>query len=335
MASVIFAALTACDKIVETGLKNQMNQSRADMLTDGKLHVVLVGSGGPFPNKERVSVSTAVIAGGEFVLVDTGPGTARNMLLQNLPIGSLSAVFLTHFHSDHIGDLGEVNMFSWVQGNRKKRLEVFGPKGVEKVVTGFELAYELDSRYRTAHHGEDVAPTEGAKPVSKIITIQDPEQAQLFFSRNGLKAYAFQVDHFPAHPSVGYRFEYRGNIVVISGDTKMTGTLAKHAGQADLFVCDALDAETISLAGRVASENNRPLVAKIMADIQDYHLTPVQAAQVAQEAAVKKLVFYHVVPPLTNFVLKRRYLKGVRDVFDGDVEIGEDGMTFEFNPQHD
>ena len=70
-----------------------------------------------------------------------------------------------------------------------------------------------------------------------------------------------------------------------------------------------------------------------MTDIPDYHLTPVQAAQIAQEAAVKKLVFYHIVPPRTNFVLKRRYLKGVGDVYDGDVEVGEDGMAFEFDPK--
>ncbi|MGD9032299.1 MAG: MBL fold metallo-hydrolase [Desulfobacteraceae bacterium] len=333
MMSFMVFALTSCEKILETGLKKQMNQSRANMLTDGNLHVVLVGSGGPFPNTERVSVSTAVIAGGEFILVDTGPGTARNALLQNLPLGELTAVFLTHFHSDHIGDLGEVNMFSWVQGNREKGLEVFGPKGVEKVVKGFALAYELDSHYRTAHHGEDVAPTEGAKPVSKIITIQNPEQAQLFFDRNGFKAYAFQVNHFPANPAVGYRFEYKGKVVVITGDTKKTNTLAKHADKADLFICDALDAKTINLAGRVASENNQPSLAKIMTDITDYHLTPVQAAQIAQEAAVKKLVFYHIVPPLTNFVLKRQYLEGVGDVYDGDFEIGKDGMAFEFDPK--
>ncbi|MBW1815756.1 MAG: hypothetical protein JRJ60_01200 [Deltaproteobacteria bacterium] len=70
-----------------------------------------------------------------------------------------------------------------------------------------------------------------------------------------------------------------------------------------------------------------------MIDIPDYHLTPVQAAQIAQEAAVKKLVFYHIVPPLTNFMLKRRYLEGVSDAYDGDVEVGEDGMEFKLEPK--
>lgn len=328
MIFAILFSLTACDKLIESAVETQMNQTRSEMLTDGNLHVVLVGSGGPFPNTERVSVSTAVIAGGQFILVDTGPGAARNALLQNLPLGELNAVFLTHFHSDHIADLGEVNMFSWVQGNRKERLEVYGPKGVEKVVKGYALAYEQDSLYRTAHHGEEVAPPQGSAPVAKVVTLKNKDQAQLFFDRKGLKAYAFLVDHFPARPAIGYRFEYKGNVVVITGDTKKTDTLAKHADKADLFICDALDAKTINLASKVASENNQPMLAKILTDIPDYHLTPVQAAQIAHEADVKKLVFYHVVPPPTNFILKRRYLDGVSDAYDGEVELGEDGMTF-------
>ena len=111
-----------------------------------------------------------------------------------------------------------------------------------------------------------------------------------------------------------------------------TGTLANHADKADLFICEALDAKTIHLAAKVASEANQPSLSKIFTDITDYHLTPVQAAEIAQQAGVKKLVFYHVVPPPTNFILKRRYLKGVDDVYGGAVDIGEDGMTFTLEP---
>ncbi|MBU3915999.1 MBL fold metallo-hydrolase, partial [bacterium] len=158
-------------------------------------------------------------------------------------------------------------------------------------------------------------------------------KAQLFFDRNGLKAYVFQVDHFPAKPAVGYRFEYKGNVVVISGDTKKTTTLAKHADKADLFICEALDNKTINIGAKIAADINQPTIAKILTDIPDYHLTPVQAAEIAREAKVKKLVFNHIVPPVTNFILKRRYMDGVSDTFGGDIELGEDGMTFEFKPK--
>ncbi len=319
--------LSSCEKILEYGVKKQMTATRTEMLTDGDLHVVLIGTGGPMPNKERQSTAVAVIAGGEFIMLDTGPGAARNANLQNLPLGNLSAVFLTHYHSDHIADFGEVNMYSWVQG-RKKSLEVYGPKGLDKVVRGYTLAYEQDSVYRTEHHGQFVAPTSAAVPTINTVTIEEPGGAQLFFDRNGLKAWMFEVDHSPVEPAVGYRFEYKGKVVVFSGDTVKTAGLVRHAKGADLFVCEALDAKTIAIGARIAKEVNRPEMAKILTDIPDYQLSPVEAAEVAQEAGVKKLAFYHIVPPLTNFLMERRFLDGVNDAFDGEIELGEDGMTF-------
>ena len=94
-----------------------------------------------------------------------------------------------------------------------------------------------------------------------------------------------------------------------------------------------LDAETVSMGARAAKAANRPALAKILTDIQDYQMTPVEAAAIARDAQVKKLVFYHIVPPITNFILKRRYLKGVDDIYHGDVELGEDGMSFVLKPQ--
>ncbi len=125
------------------------------ILKDDSLRVFLIGSGGPFNNDVRVAPCIAVIAGGEFFLVDVGPGSYRIVDVMRLPIPHLSKILLTHFHSDHIGDLGEANMMSWANG-RTKRLEVYGPEGVEKVVNGFIMAYELDSGYRIAHHGKDI-----------------------------------------------------------------------------------------------------------------------------------------------------------------------------------
>jgi ribonuclease Z len=176
-------------------------------------------------------------------------------------------------------------------------------------------------------------PLPGAVPVAKTVTIENPDRAQLFFDRSGLKAYMFEVNHLPVKPAVGYRFEYKGNVVVISGDTVKTPTLVKFADQADLFVCEALDAKTTAIAAKIATDINQPGLSKILTDIPNYQLTPVQAAEVAQEAQVKKLVYYHIVPPLTNFFLERRYLEGVSEAYDGDIELGEDGMTFVLEPK--
>ena len=330
LLSSIALNVASCDFMAERMIKNALKeqQKQAEILSDDKMHVVLVGTGGPLSNRKRITTSTAVMAGGEFVLVDVGSGVVRNIDLQGLPIGRISGLFLTHFHSDHISDLGELAFMSWARG-RTKKLDVYGPEGVEQVVEGYNLAYKLDSSYRTAHHGEKVMPSAAAGSVAKIIAINDQDKAELFFDRNGLKAYVFMVDHSPVRPAVGYRFEYRGNVVVITGDTKKTATLARHAKNADLLLADGLDAKLIHTFSRIARENNQPRLSKIMADTTEYHMTPVQAAEVAREAGAKKLVLVHVVPPILNFVAKRSYLKGVSDVFGGDIQLGEDGMRFD------
>lgn len=332
--SFVVINLASCEFISERTMKNALKeqQEQDKILSDGKMHVVLVGTGGPLSNTKRISTSTAVIAGGEFILVDAGPGVVRNVILQGLPIGRISGVFLTHFHSDHISDLGELAFMSWAQG-RTKQLEVYGPEGVGQVVEGYNLAYKLDSLYRTAHHGEAVMPSMAAGSIAKTISIKNTDKADLFFDRNGLRAYVFMVDHSPVKPAVGYRFEYKKNVVVITGDTKKTESLARHAKNADLLLADSLDARLVNTFSKIAAQNNQPRLSKIMADITEYHMTPVQAAEVGQEASAKKLALVHVVPPVLNFFVKRTYMKGVNEVFDGDIELGEDGMTFDLDPK--
>lgn len=329
--SIAFA-LSSCESLMERTVEKRLNRQRADLLQDGNLHVILVGSGGPINNTERLPVCTAVIAGGEFILVDAGPGTVRNADLLNLPLAGLTGVFVTHFHSDHIADLGEANFQSWAAG-RQKKLEIHGPKGVEQIVQGFIAAYAPDTQYRIAHHGESVMTPEASRPEAKTLSLQSPDTAELCFDRNGLKVYAFAVNHFPAEPALGYRFEYRGNNVVITGDTKKVKSLVQHAQNTDLLISEALSFKMTALVQKVFSENGRTRLAKIMSDIPDYHMSPVQAAEVAREANVKKLVLHHIAPPVTNFFAKRMFLEGTRDVFAGEIVLGEDGMSFDFDPK--
>jgi ribonuclease Z len=327
--------LTSCDNITELIIKRRMKQQQKQTASfkDGRLHVILVGTGGPLPNKERISAtSIAVMAGEEFILVDVGPGVVRNIGLQGLPLGSITAVFLTHFHSDHISDLGELAFMSWAQGRSQQKLMVFGPEGVKQVVNGYNIAYSLDSSYRVAHHGEEIMPSSAAGIVANTLSIPDPKVAVPFYNHSGLIVSVFLVDHHPVEPAVGYRFEYKGKVVVITGDTKKTEALASHAKAADLFISEALDVKLVETMSRVAAEIKLPRLAAQLHDIQDYHMTPVQAAEIAKEAGVRKLIFVHIVPPLMNFVAKHSFLSGVDDIYDGDIILGEDGMTFTLNP---
>ncbi|GAG83609.1 unnamed protein product, partial [marine sediment metagenome] len=206
-------------------------------------------------------------------------------------------------------------------------------EGVDNVVNGFIMAYELDTGYRIAHHGANIVIPEAATPISKTISIADPNEAELFFDRNGLKVYAFEVDHSPVVPAVGYRFEYRGNVVVITGDTLKTENLAKHCKNADILFSEAI---SFNMLNAVINGTARPpdRLVKIMTDIQNYHMNPIMAASVAKEANVKKLVYIHITPPVLTESNEEKYLLGVSDIFKGEVVLGEDNMTFKLKPKN-
>ena len=306
--------------------------SQDKLLLDEKLHIFLLGSGGPMNNDTRVASSIAIIAGGELLLFDVGPGSYRNLDIMRLPSAALSAIFLTHFHSDHIGDLGEANMLSWVNG-RNKPLQVFGPEGVEKVVEGFKQAYELDTGYRIAHHGKEILSLENSKMMSKPILLETPDELKLCLSHKGLEVYAFEVDHSPIKPAFGYRIEYKGNIVVITGDTNKTPNLVTHCQEADILFADAIAYEMINNLVRGAKKLKYNRFAKILTDIQNYHMNPPTAAILAKEANVKKLVISHITPPLPNEKTEALYLKGLDEIFEGEILLGKDCMKFKLNPK--
>ena len=155
------------------------------MLSDGKLHVILCGTGSPLPDPERAGSCTAIIAGGQVILVDIGPGSWRKAMVANVPGQALSAVLLTHFHSDHIGDLGEAMTMSWTNG-RSAALDVYGPVGVEKVVRGFTDAYDLDAEYRILHHGEAIMPAKAHGMVAHTVELPDRGERRRVFEKNGV-----------------------------------------------------------------------------------------------------------------------------------------------------
>ena len=171
IVAAILAGLVLSQKKIGMALINGIatKSMSADVIADlpDGLHVALCGSGSPLPDPRRASACTAVIAGKNFYVVDTGPGSERKLELMRLNPGKVKAVLLTHFHSDHIGDLGELMLKRWSGGSRKTPLDVFGPTGVETVVKGFNQAYALDNEYRILHHGPETVPPSGAGGVAR------------------------------------------------------------------------------------------------------------------------------------------------------------------------
>lgn len=332
LAAGALALAPGCERLTEREIERNLQRVDESVLASPDLQVFLCGTGSPLPDPERAGSCVAVIAGGHFVLVDAGPGSWEVLDLANLPIGRVEAVLLTHFHSDHIGDLGEATTQGWIAG-RAAPLEVFGPPGTARVVAGFGEAYAADVDARVAHHGEAWMPRAAAGAVARELPLPAGEAAVPVFERDGLRVTMFAVDHQPVVPAVGYRFDFAGRSVVVSGDTRKCASVVANARGADLLVHEALQRDMVGRAAAVARRLGRERVAKLAGDIQSYHTSPVEAAEVAREAGVAHLVLTHLVPAPPNRLARRMFLTGVADAYGGEVTLGEDGMRFSLAPR--
>lgn len=317
------------NRIVAMQIDRAFSVQRDDLVGSDALNVAICGSGSPMPDPNRRPACNVVMAGGHIFVVDAGPGSWSNASGWRIPMNLVQAVLLTHFHSDHIGDLGEVNLQSWVAG-RPAPLLVYGGPGVERVVNGFNEAFAMDASHRIAHHGAAFLKPELGTMEARVLTnaaggvIANGEEA-VVFDQDGLKITAFAVDHHPISPAYGYRFDYKGRSVVFTGDTVRTENIARFAKGADVLISEAMLMDVVTEMQAVATKNGRDRFAQILHDIRDYHIAPSDAADLAAEAGVKHLVFSHVIPPLPQWLGARMFTRDT-DRPGLDVRLGFDGM---------
>jgi ribonuclease Z len=267
-----------------------------------------------------------VIAGRHIYVVDAGEGGARNLTLMGLPTGRIERLFLTHFHSDHIDGIGPMLLLRWSGKPNTSPLPVAGPTGVERVVAGFNAAYALDNGYRTAHHGPAIMPPGGAGGVAIPFTIAGAPLVVL--DADGVRVTAFPVNHGPVSPAVGYRFDYKGRSVVISGDTAPSASVVAAAKDTDLLVHEALQPNLVRRLTDALVAKHVENLAQVTRDILNYHTTPEQAADAATAAGVKQLLLNHIVPPMPFKFAYPAFLGDAPQHFSGPITVGEDGMIF-------
>ena len=282
------------------------------------LRIFMCGTSSPLPTPDRAQTCVAVIAGDRTYVVDTGAGSAGPAVLGGLPLENLSAILLTHFHSDHIAALYDFNLNSWVAG-RPSPLQVMGPVGVERVVEGVNAMYELDRGYRVAHHGADLLPPELGLLHAQTI------QPGVILEEDGLRITAFTVDHSPVSPAVGYRFDYRGRSVALSGDAVVNDNLRENVRGADLLLQDAISLPIVTALETAAGKAGNSRQHRILHDIQDYHAPTASLGELVTAADVSQLVIYHLVPPPRGRIMRRVFK---RDLPPGTI-LATDGMTFD------
>jgi ribonuclease Z len=337
----IIAAAGASATLLNPGVQQTIFDRAAGQLTatvnaaplvDDALRVAICGSSAPLPSAARAKACVAVFAGGKFYVVDSGPESTENLVLWGIPLSSIGGALLTHFHSDHIGDLGELNLQTWA-GGRPAPLPVYGGPGIEGVVEGFNAVYRLDQGYRTTHHTERVMPSKTWPMVPHTVQLDGgatpaKSRSGLVFENGALRVTAIEVDHAPIEPAYEYRFDYKGRSVVVTGDLKFHAPLASGSKNVDLLVSEAIAPSMTRALGQGARQAGRDRTAAIMHDIEDYHITPEQAATIANEAGVKLLVFYHLLPSPDGFLPRRLFSNGLSEARKGDWTIADDGSLY-------
>jgi ribonuclease Z len=289
---------------------------KADARPADGLKVILLGTGTPVPNLDRACAATLVMAGTKGFLIDTGRGVINALVRAGNP--AVDAVLFTHYHSDHFGEFGDFLVTRSIQG-ADKPLKIIGPAGAKKTVTAILDAYSLDDTYRKAHHKE--------KWPGMPVDVQE-SAAGTVYNDGEVTITMFVVDHSPVSPAVAYRIDYKGQSVVVSGDTRKVAKMVEIAKGCDILVHEAVSRQLVEMTITRLKAQNNVRAAVMSEEMMEYHTPTAQVAEIARDAGVKKLVLTHLVPsiPVADQA-DQMFIQGMSDIYKGPIIVGRDGMV--------
>lgn len=298
----------------------------AEYLRTDQITTVLCGTGSPI-SRSGAQTCTAVFVNGQFLVFDVGNNANQVMYDTTMPIQDIDAVFITHFHNDHIADLGEIIQNSWIAG-REHTLDVYGPTGITQIVDGFLSAYEPDRGYRTGHHGEEIMPSEWSGAEAVEFDTPEGDEAVVVYENDGVVVEAFRATHEPIHPAVGFRISYSDTLIVISGDTVLTSAVQANSQDADLLVAEIMNFDVITLMEEVNREIGDERQAILFFDIREYHMDVPDVATLAQEGNVERLALTHYMPvPQNDLAMNQWFVNPLSEIYEGEIIAGGDGTT--------
>lgn len=278
-----------------------------------KSRLILLGTaGGPTPKPNRSAPSQVIIVNGQTYVIDVGNGTPRQLALAKLKYSSIRAVFITHHHSDHNADYGNLLLLGWGT-DLVQKVDTFGPPPLVRMTKQFLALNDYDIKTRIAD--------EGRPPLDRLILPHEITAGGFVYQDGNVKVTAVLVEHPPVSPAFAYRFDCPDRSIVISGDTRPSANLVRLAKGADVLVHEVMYLP--ELEKLIANEQN----AKTLRDhLLASHTTTEQVGQIATEAGVKTLVLSHFVPGGYPFIKDEVWADAVRPHFSGNLIVGRDLM---------
>jgi ribonuclease BN (tRNA processing enzyme) len=295
------------------GVAGALGLSDRSRRRDGRTRLILLGTGGgPRPKKENNATAHVIIINGLLYVVDCGDCVARQLTLAGLSLDTLRHVFITHHHSDHNADYGNLLLLSWASGLRT-RVDTWGPPPLERITQLFFEMSAPDIDVRIAD--------EGRVPLVPLIHAHEFREPGVVLQDENVRVMCALVRHPLVEPAFAYRFDSADRSIVFSGDTARSENLVQLARGADVLVHEALFLPAVDrLVARVpnATTLKRHLLAS--------HTSAEDCGRVAAAAGVKKLVLSHFVPPDDPLVTEQMWIDAARPYFSGEIVAGRDLM---------
>jgi ribonuclease BN (tRNA processing enzyme) len=276
-----------------------------------RTRLILLGTaGGPRPKVDRAATSQVLLVSGRAYVVDCGDGVARQLVSAGVRLDALEKIFITHHHSDHNADYGNLLLLAWA-GGLKTPVEAYGPPPLERMTRlVFELhQFDIETRIQD----------EKRVPLAPLVRAKDVTESGLVVDDGRVRVRAALVSHPPIEIAFGYRFDTEDRSIVISGDTAFSKDLLELARGADVLVHEALYLP--GLERTAAQVANAP---GLLEHIVRSHTTVEDAARLASEAGVKTLVLSHLVPSDDPLVTEADWLSAAKQHFAGEVVVARD-----------
>ncbi len=284
---------------------------RGDAGQNRKTRLIMLGTGGgPRPRKVSSASAQVIVANDSAYVIDCGNGVARQLAFAGVPLPSVRHVFITHHHSDHNADYGNLILLAWTAGLHT-RVDTWGPPPLEKMTRLFFEMNAADIETRIAD--------EGRAALAPLVHVHEVTEAGFVMRDENVKVTAALVRHPPVIPSFGYRFDAADRSIVISGDTAPTDAMIKLAQGADVLVHEALYEPGVDRL--VARIPNSPGLKR---SIMSHHTTAQDAGRIAQASGVKMLVLSHLVPADDPAITEQMWIDAAREHFKGPVIVARD-----------